>query len=179
MTEWNVVVSVNERGFRRAFEVLGEFGRVWKTAFFNVLVLQATDVKNMLDTLRERRMRDPEYLSFLSRLIPLTETFSFRSPEEFEKKSAEIVLKWIPELKGKGFHVRMRRRGFKGRLSSLDEEHFLDAVLLDALEKAGSPGHITFEKPDAIIAVETIVHHAGLSLWTRADLELYPFIRLD
>lgn len=45
----------------------------------------------------------------------------------------------------------MHRRGFKGRLSSQNEERFLDEVLLDALEQMGKPGRITFEKPDVII----------------------------
>ena len=74
--------------------------------------------------------------------------------------------------------MRMRRRGFKGKLSSVTEEHFLDDVLLDAMEKKGSPGHITFDNPDFIIAVETVGQWAGLSLWKREDLEQYPFVRL-
>ena len=118
-------------------------------------------------------------LSFLSKLIPVTATFSFQSPGEFEEKAKGIVLAWVPELEGKGFHVRMRRRGFKGKFSGLEEEHFMDKVLLDALEKTGKPGHITFEDPDAIIAVETIAQWAGLSLWSREELQKYPFIRLD
>jgi hypothetical protein len=73
----------------------------------------------------------------------------------------------------------MRRRGFKGKLSSLEEEHFLDHILLESIEKTGTPGHITFEDPDAIIAVETIAQWAGLSLWSREDLQRYPFISLD
>jgi hypothetical protein len=43
----------------------------------------------------------------------------------------------------------------------------------------GKPGRITFEDPDAIIAVETVAQWAGLSLWKREDLKQYPFIRLN
>ena len=75
--------------------------------------------------------------------------------------------------------MRMHRRGFKGRLSSHEKERFLDDILLEALRKAGTPGHITFENPDAIIAVETIMNWAGLSLWTREQLQRYPFIRFN
>jgi hypothetical protein len=42
-----------------------------------------------------------------------------------------------------------------------------------------TPGHITFENPDAIIAVETIANWAGLSLWTRWQLKRYPLIRVE
>ena len=179
MLDWNVVINLNQRGYRRAFSLLRKFGPVGKTDFFNVLVMEAEDIPGLLENLQKIQSEDPAALSFLSRLIPLTRTFSFRSPEDFEEKSREVVLAWAPELAGKGFHVRMHRRGFKGRLSSLDEEHFLDHVLLEALEKTGTPGRITFDDPDAIVAVETIGQRAGLSLWTREELRRYPFIRLD
>jgi tRNA(Ser,Leu) C12 N-acetylase TAN1 len=179
MQECNVIISVNERGFRRAFEVLAEFGPVRKTDFFNVLLMKVDNIQQFLENLRNRALEDPDYLSFLSRLIPVTRTFTYQTPEEFEMKAKEIVLTWGPELAGKSFHIRMRRRGFKGRLSSLDEEHHLDTVLLEYLEKAGKPGRITFEDPDAVIAVETAAQWAGLSLWRREDLQRYPFIRLN
>lgn len=179
MQEWNVVINVNEGGFKRAFEVLSEFGPIKKTDFFNVLVMKVEDTNQMLETLRKRALEDPHFLSFLSRLIPVTSTFTFKSPEEFENKAKEAILAWVPELTGKGFHVRMHRRGFKGKLSSREEEQFLDNFLLESLQKAGTFGHITFENPDAIIAVETLIQWAGLSLWTREDLQRYPFIRLD
>ena len=61
----------------------------------------------------------------------------------------------------------------------VEEEHYLDKILLDALENTGKSGHITFEDPDVIITVETIAQWAGLSLWSREELQKYPFIRLD
>jgi tRNA(Ser,Leu) C12 N-acetylase TAN1 len=85
----------------------------------------------------------------------------------------------VADLRGKSFHVRLHRRGFKGRLSSQNEEGFLDGVLLEALEQSGTPGRITFADPDAIIAVETVDGQAGLSLWTREEMQRYPFIRPD
>jgi tRNA(Ser,Leu) C12 N-acetylase TAN1 len=177
MQEWNVVVTVHN--FKRACDMLVAFGRVHRTDFYNTLVMKAQNVHQMLETLRERSLENHEFLTFLSRLIPVTSTFIFQSPEEFENKSKEITLAWVDELASKGFHVRMHRRGFKGRLSSHEEERFLDDILLEALRKAGTPGHITFENPDAIIAVETITNWAGLSLWTREQLQRYPFIRFN
>jgi tRNA(Ser,Leu) C12 N-acetylase TAN1 len=179
MEGWNAVVNVRTAGYRRAFEALEEFGPVSKTDFYNVLAMEARDVPVMLDTLRERFLNDPAYLDFLSRLIPVTRTFLFQSPEEFEEKAGEAALGWAPELAGKGFHVRMHRRGFKGRLSGLEEERFLDDALLEALRRAGTPGRVTFEDPDAVIAVETIAQWAGMSLWSRQELKQYPFVRVD
>ncbi len=178
MQEWNAVISVNERGFRKALDVFGDFGEVKRTEFFNVLLLRAENVPEMLENLRERALQDPESLSFLARLIPVTRIFVFNSAEEFESKTKELVPGWATQLAGKSFYVRVLRRGFKGRLSSLEEERSLDTLLLEALDRNGTPGRITFENPDAVIAIETIGTWAGLSLWTREDLEKYPFIRV-
>jgi hypothetical protein len=43
----------------------------------------------------------------------------------------------------------------------------------------GNPGRITFADPDAILALETVDCRAGLSLWSREDLQRYPFLHLD
>jgi tRNA(Ser,Leu) C12 N-acetylase TAN1 len=178
MSDWNIVVSVREGSYARACKILEKFGPVSHTDFFNVLVMKVDDIQFVLDELRTWMLEDPESLSFLTRLVPVTHTFVFQSPQEFEVKAKKAVLSWAPQLAKKAFHVRMRRRGFKGRLSSEEEERLLDKVLLDALEDAKTPGHITFGTPDAIIAVEIVGSRAGLSLWTSEDLKKYPFIRL-
>ena len=85
----------------------------------------------------------------------------------------------LPKLADKSFHVRMHRRGFKGRISSHDEERFLDKILLEELGKMSKPGHITFEDPDVILVVETVGQQAGLSCWNREDLQHYPLLKLD
>ncbi len=177
--EWNVVISVNEHGYKRAYDVFRGFGEVRRTEFFNVLHMRAEDVQGMLDALRERRMQDPDSLSFLSRLVPVSHAFIFNSAEEFDAKAKDVVRGWTPRLAGKSFHVRIHRRGFKGRLSSPDEERILDAFLLEELEKSNTPGRIDFNHSDAVIAIETIGTWAGMSLWTREDMKKYPFIRVD
>jgi hypothetical protein len=45
--------------------------------------------------------------------------------------------------------------------------------VLDAL---GTPGRISFAGPDAILQIETIDGHAGVSLWRREDLRRCPFL---
>jgi tRNA(Ser,Leu) C12 N-acetylase TAN1 len=178
MSDWNIVASVREGSYARACKILEKFGPVSRTEFFNVLVIKADDIRSVLDELRTWMLEDPESLSFLTRLVPVTHTFVFQSPQEFEVNAKETVLKWAPQLAGMAFHVRMRRRGFKGRLSSAYAERMLDEALLDALEGAKTPGRVAFETPDAIIAVEIVGSRAGLSLWRAEDLKTYPFIRL-
>jgi len=179
MKDWNVVVSVAEHGYKPARKALAEFGNVAKTDFYNVLVMQVEDPRQLLADWSRQAAQDPELGTLLSRMMPVSQTFTFQSAEEFEAKAKEAVLSWIPALAGKGFHVRMHRRGFKGRLTSQGEEQFLDGWLLEKLDDAGTPGRISFEDPDAILAVETVNQRAGLSFWTREALQRYPLLKLD
>ena len=179
MTHWNIVVNLHEHGFRRAFKLLQGLGAVYKTDFLNVLVMEVNNISRFLETLNAWVSDDPSLLKLISRVVPVTCTFSFQSPEEFEIKAKEAVLYCLPILAGKNFHVRMHRRGFKGSISSHDEERFLDRILLEELGNIGNPGHITFEDPDAILVVETVGQQAGLSCWNREDLQRYPLLKLD
>jgi tRNA(Ser,Leu) C12 N-acetylase TAN1 len=179
MTGHNVVVSVHDHGYKRAHELLELYGRIQKTDYYNVFAMTVEDTGAFLERLGKLTEVVPEVLGVISRVAPAQISFVFQSAEEFEAKAREAALARVPELAGKSFHVRFHRRGFKGRLSSHDEERFLDEVLLQAVEAAGTPGRIAFDDPDAVIDVETLGNWAGLSLWTRDDLARYPFLKVD
>lgn len=179
MQDWNVVVTTRERGFILACELLEEYGRIDKTNYFNVLAMRVEDVHAFLEGFRKEFSEDPSIQTFLARVMPVTLAFAFRTPEEFEAKAGETALHWVRDLGGKGFHVRVHRRGFKHRLSGTEEEHLLADVLLESLVREGTPGRITFEDPDAVLAVETIGQRAGMSLWSREEMGRYPFLKLD
>ena len=174
-----MVAVLHEGGFREGIRVLGEFGRVERSRFYNVLQMKVPNVRELLQKMRQRLAEDPGAFAFLSRLLPVEMTFEFSTRTEFEEKAKESALAFLPELKGKSFHVRLHRRGSKGKLSSPEEERMLDELLLGELEKAGSPGRISFEDPDAVIAIETIENRAGFALWRREDFELYQFVRIE
>jgi tRNA(Ser,Leu) C12 N-acetylase TAN1 len=179
MRDWNTVATLRGEGFEQAIETLSQLGPVARTQYFNVLVMHLDDISLALEELRQRITADCEGYDFLGRLAPLTRVFNFGSPEQFEERARQAVLTWPPVLAGKSFHVRMHRRGFKGRISSMKEEQFLDETLIKAMREAGNEARISFVDPDVIIAVETLDQRGGLSLWTRHDLERYPFLRLD
>lgn len=179
MHDWNVVISLHERKYVQARKLLKKLGPVSRTSYFNVLVMKVEDIGHLLETLQQWVEVEPQILTILARVIPVTQAFSFQTAEEFEVKARERSLTFVSDLVGKTFHIRMHRRGFKGRLSSQHEERFLDAVLLEALDKTGKSSRITFEDPDAILALETIDCRAGLSLWRREDMQRYPFLHLD
>jgi tRNA(Ser,Leu) C12 N-acetylase TAN1 len=176
---WNVVVSVNNGGLREAVESLHRFGPVAKTEFFNVLVVQAENPQAMLDTLVEEQQSDPRRYAWINRVVPVKDGFLFQSPAEFDTKARERLLALLPKLAGKRFHVRVHRRGFKGRLAKRQEEQKLARFLLESLSAAGTNGHIDPDDPDAVVDIETVAQQAGVALWTRDQLQRYPFVRPD
>lgn len=177
--EWNAVVTVKDEGYAKARKLLQRFGEVGTTGYFNLLMLRVADARRLLEGLREEGEREEGILAPLAGVVPVLQTFSFNSPQEFEEKARVAVCAFLPALQGKSFHLRMHRRGFKGKLSSIVEEQFLDRYLLEALELAGSRGRITFDDPDFIIALETIGGRGGMSLWSREELRRYPLLHLD
>ena len=179
MRDWNLVVTVREGAFVHACRYLEQFGEVRKSGFYNVLLLRAEDSLVALDTIHGQIRLIPEIPTWIARFMPVTRTFTFQSPAVFEERAREAVAEWLPRLAGSSFHLRMHRRGFKGRLSSMDEERFLDEFLLERLIAAGNPGSITFHDPDWIIALETVGTEAGLSLWGRDDLVRFSLLHLD
>ena len=178
MLDWNVMVKVHEHSFSQAYLLLEELGKVYQSEFENVLLLKVDSVASFLANFNEKLLKEPSLVNNFSRIVPVTVIFSFQSVTEFETKAKEVVTNWLSKLAGKSFYVDMHRLGFKGQISSDDEEDFLDRTILEELENIGSPGQIDFEDPDALIAVETVSHQGGISCWTRQDLQHYPWLKL-
>jgi tRNA(Ser,Leu) C12 N-acetylase TAN1 len=180
MRDWNVVVTVHGKaGFDWACELLAELGRVGRTDYYNVLVMKVPDQPAFMAKLAQWMAEGPTVSTYISRVMPAQCTFDFGTVEQFETKARDIARSWAARLAGKSFHVRLHRRGFKGRLSTPEEERFLDAAVLEALAQAGTPGSITFDDPDAVIMIETVGNRAGLSLWQRDERRRYPFLPAD
>ncbi|AQV01880.1 THUMP domain-containing protein [Desulfococcus multivorans] len=179
MHNWNVIITVHEGGFVAACELLEQYGRISKTGFFNVLVMRTDDPRELMEWLKAQFEANPAIGSFLNRLIPVEHVFSFQTTADFRIKIIPIVEPYISRLMDKTFYVRMHRRGFKGRLSSMEEERWLDGYLHECILKAGGDGRISFENPDAVLSVETIAQHVGVGLWLRDDIDRYPFLRFD
>ena len=178
MHDWNVVITVHGKKFNEALRFFKTFGPVSRTDFYNVLVCRTEDIPAMMETVRARMEEHPDSETRVARLIPLQHTFRFQAPDEFEGRAREIVRDLADGLSNRAFYVRMHRRGFKGRLSSIEIEQSLSNTILEVLEKKGAPGVIRFEGPEAVVVVETIGQHAGISLFTRSQLERYPFLKI-
>lgn len=141
--------------------------------------MEVADVENFVLWLERQWSENPDFDSSIARVRPARSVFDFHSPDELEARARDVVLSWAPRLVGKAFHVRLHRRGFKGRLSTPEEEQFLDAVLMERLSHEATPARITFEDPDAILSIETVRDRAGLSLWTGDELQRFVFLGID
>lgn len=179
MRDWNVVVTVHGGGFVPACRLLEPYGLVKKSEFFNILTMRADDPRWLLDELHRQLAESPEIAGWIARFMPLERFFAYQSADEFEARAREAVTTWLDRLAGSSFHVRMHRRGFKGRISSMEEEHFLDRFLLERLAEGGNPARLAFDDPDAIITVETLGTRCGLAIWGRDELARFPLLHLD
>ena len=177
--DWNVVITLPEDTFREARRMLSRWGRVEATGYCNVLVMQVADSRVFLADFAAAVAETPGLLNFVSHVVPLQESFQFDSSEAFEREARAVALGWLSDLAGASFYVRLHRRGFKGIISTQPEERFLDEALLAALADAGTPGRISFTDPDRVIQIETVDGRAGLSLWTREDMQRHPFLGVD
>jgi tRNA(Ser,Leu) C12 N-acetylase TAN1 len=179
MEYWNVVITIHEGYYKKARELLKPLGSARKTEFFNVLVMQVSDTSAAMEMLNAVMVKEPQARDAIARFVPVAQTFNFSSADEFASKAQESAMAVADELEGKKFHVRMHRRGFKKRISSLEAETFLDRMLLEELTKRGAAGTISFTDPDAVIAIETVGQMGGLALFTREELARYSFLHLD
>jgi tRNA(Ser,Leu) C12 N-acetylase TAN1 len=174
--DWNVVVTLPEQTYREARRLLGKWGALRRTPYYNVLGMKVENPGDFLARFSAAVEEAPGILNYVSHVVPAQQTFAFDTTEDFETQARNIALGWASELDGKSFHVRLHRRGFKGRLSTPKEERFLDEALLAA---PGASRRITFDDPDAVIQIETIDGRAGMSLWTRDDIRRSPFLGTD
>ena len=178
-TTWNVVVTLPEATFVDACRLLGRWGKVRRTHFYNVLAMRVADPRAFLHDFANAVAEAPGLLNIVSHVVPAHRTFDFQTHEEFEQKVRDILHAWLPQLAGASFYVRLHRRGDKKVLPGQPEERSLDAMLLQALVVAGTPGRISFDDPDLAVQIETIDGRAGVSLWSREERKRCPFLGID
>lgn len=177
MFDWNVVVSLRGTGsFKAARRYLKSVARVDTTDYYNVLALKADDLELFLEAVKRDVALNPELGPALARVVPVSRTFVFQNPAEFEAQARQTAATFAPQLAGTAFYVRMHRRGFRGTLVSPEQERALDRLLAGYLAAVGTPGTVRFDDPDAVLVIETLGQWAGFGLITRALRERYPFV---
>lgn len=180
MPDWNVIVTTKGGGFQQAQQALRSLGEVEETGYYNVLGMAVDDPEAFLEKLEAMGSVNPDLLdAWISRVVPADRSFEFSSAEEFRKRAGRATRELASAVAGRSFHVRMERRGFEGSLDSREVERELGDVVLDALREEDESAEVSFDDPDAVLAVETVSTWAGVSLITRERRERYPFVTVD
>jgi tRNA(Ser,Leu) C12 N-acetylase TAN1 len=177
MKEWNVVLTSQmdqERRLLRELEGLGEFS---PSGFREVIIGKVPDLTIFLETLKEYWEGKAFFPQLLSTVVPVRRVFPF-TLENLVDRLQEEVRPLAAEIRDQAFYVRMKRRGHKGEISSLEVEQALDHFLKEELTSRGFSPHIDFTRPEVIVVVETIHNQCGLNLITREMKDRYPFIKV-
>lgn len=141
--------------------------------------MKVDDPITLLEALERITEENPSLYDAISRVAPASQNFDFRSEEEFVEKANSIFREWSPNLAGRSFHVRWHRRAAKHDLGTHDVERLFNDAIVDVTTKVGVPGKISFTDPDAVIAIDTVDHRAGLAMWTREELARFHLLRPD
>jgi tRNA(Ser,Leu) C12 N-acetylase TAN1 len=179
MKDWNVVVTVYQDGYTRVLHALEKLGTVDRSPYYNVLAMTVDDPVALLEALERQTDEDPALYDAISRIAPATERFSFISADDFKAKARAILQVWSKSLTGRTFHARLHRRGEADELPSPEIERFIDDQVIAATNAIGQAASVSFNDPDAVIAIDTIDDQAGFALWTREDLARHRLLRPD
>jgi len=176
--EWNILATAFMRKERSLLKLLQYYGEFKGSGWRDVVIGRVEDVSAFLETLEILRRDQPAKLRPLSQIIPIEKSFEF-GVVDFQDKLKEVLSQYVDKLESiSKFYVRVKRRGHKGELSSLEIEKEMAEFILDALETTGKQAQVKFDDPDKFIIVETIGNRAGVGLITREMRERYPFIRV-
>lgn len=176
--EWNVLVTAFIRKERVLLPLLREFGEFQGSGFRDVIIGAVENRDGFFEAVERLRREHPGRVRHLSRLAPMDRTFRFDVADLREKLKEALTPCANALVKGSTFFIRVRRRGHKGELSSLEIEQEMSGFSIDLAEKAGRQVHVRFEEPDTILIVETIGNRAGVGIITRAMRERCAFIRV-
>ena len=124
MKDWNIIVTTppgQDRELLPAFNHLGDFAR---SEFKGILTGRVEDVGRFLEEVRRASEEHAEWRQSLLRVLPLERTFLF-TPQTFEEQLQEAVTPFVQRMSSGTFHVRLERRGHKGKIVSPEVERRL------------------------------------------------------
>jgi tRNA(Ser,Leu) C12 N-acetylase TAN1 len=174
--DWNLVVTARSGRRHDLVHALRPILRLKHGGFPDVSVGRAVDVAACLVAIAARA-DGIVGADLLARVVPVTRTFLVDAGELEAQLVAETG-SCVDALVGRSFHVRVERRGQKAVARSDVLERRLGTALVDALRARGAAPRVTFDDPDAIVAVELLGPVCGIGLVDRALRERFPFVRV-
>jgi tRNA(Ser,Leu) C12 N-acetylase TAN1 len=175
--EWNILATAFWGRGKDALRLLTQHGEFKGSGFKDVLQGHTEDANLFLEKLESMRQENPDRMNSLSQILPLERTFNFNLPD-FMDKLKETVLPYVEKVEGKKFYVRVKRRGHKGEMSSLEIEKEISGFIFEKLGEVGKQAQVSFSDPDLVIIVETIANRAAVALITREMRKKYPLIKI-
>lgn len=177
MRDWNVVVTSYMRQERRLLAELADLGEFGASGFAAVILGKVPDVGKFFETVKARLEKNPVLPELLSSVTPVRRVFPF-TLENLEERLRQEIRALAPEIGGRAFYVRLKRRGHKGELHSVEVEQALDRLIQEEFCAQGQNCFVDFHRAEVIVVVETVHNQCGVELVTREMKERYPFIKI-
>jgi tRNA(Ser,Leu) C12 N-acetylase TAN1 len=136
------------------------------------------DPEAFIEPLAELFAEKPYLAIPISRFMTVERCFPVDPPAFAGQLEVEIE-PFLDRLANRTFHVRLERRGHKGRIHSKDCEIRLGSHIYQHFVARGLEPSVTFDDPDVIVVVEVIDDRAGIRLLTRDDRKRYPLLKTD
>jgi tRNA(Ser,Leu) C12 N-acetylase TAN1 len=170
---WNVIVTARTGYRRKLRRGLGPLLRLRRSAYPNVLTGLHEDPQAFLDSLDKLLTEKPYLATPISRFMTVERAFPVDPPGFAEQLEVEIE-PFLERLANKTFHVRLERRGHKGRIHSKDCEISLGGHIYERFVSQGLRPSVKFADPDIVVVVEIIDDPAGKRHQKRDDRRRDP-----
>jgi tRNA(Ser,Leu) C12 N-acetylase TAN1 len=177
MKDWNILVTTSsgeERDLLPALRRLGEFTR---SEFKGILIGRVEDTSQFLQAVQLAGEAGAAWRRHLLRVLPVERMFSF-TPQTLEEQLREAVIPFVQRMMSGTFHVRLERRGYKGKIVSPEVEQRLGDYVMEVAKQQNKILSVSFHDSDYVIAVETVGNQCGVTLITRRLQEQYPFVKI-
>jgi tRNA(Ser,Leu) C12 N-acetylase TAN1 len=177
MKDWNILVTIPPGQARELLPVLNRLGEFARSEFKGILTGRVEDVERFLEEVRRASEEHAEWIPFLLRVLPLERTFLF-TPQTFEAQLQEAVTPFVRRMSDGTFHVRLERRGHKGKIVSPEVERRLGEYMMNVATQQGKKLHVSFQDSNYVVAAETVGNRCGVTLVTRERRARYPFVKI-
>ena len=179
LRDWNVVATVDPERFGPAKFDLMQLGRVGETNFPGVVVMRVPGIDEFLGQLEHHLTGTSNFFEAVRTVRPVYRHFTFETPESFRSRIVEMVLQAAPSLQGRSFDARVTLRGVTEELDAESMRRDLREAICERLEDEGERAVVETERADVVLDVESVERSGGLALWSRAEIERYPFLGFD
>ena len=149
MKDWNIIVTTPPGRERYLLPALNHFGTFSRSEFKGTLTGRVEDVGRFLEEIRRAGEEGTAWIQDLLRVLPVEQSFLFSS-QTFEEQLKEAVMPFVQRMASGTFHVRLERRGHKGKINSSEVEKDLGRYVVDVATQQDKTLHVSFQDSNYI-----------------------------